>query len=72
MLKIKVWFKDENGEDNEKTLSNLRPRSYMTSWSFEKLMKYIKEELYWNDIEQDSVDVIEFETDYSLQSVVRG
>ena len=72
MLKIKVWFKDENGEDNEETLSNLRPRSYMTSWSFERLMKYIKEELYWKDIKENSVEVIEFESDYSLQSIVRG
>jgi hypothetical protein len=60
MFKIKVYYTDyETKEDGCcTTLKNLKPRRYMCAWSFDKLLKYISEELYWNDIEKDLVDEI--------------
>lgn len=57
MLKIKVWFTDEETgeEDCTCTLRNLRPRRYMCSYSFEQMIKYTAEELYWNNIDVECV-----------------
>lgn len=60
MIKIKVFTKEdvEGGYDGT-LLTHLRPRRYMTGYSFEQLMKYAKEELYWQDIKEE--DVVGFE-----------
>ena len=57
MIKIRIWVK-ENQESYSQELRNLKPRRYMTSWSFEKLLKYIENELYWLDIEKEAVEEI--------------
>ena len=48
MIKIKVFTKEDiEGGYNGTELSYLRPRRYMTGWSFEQLMKYTAEERKW-------------------------
>ena len=60
MIKIRVYTKeDQEGGYNGTELRNLRPRRYMNGWSFEQLLKYIKEELYWEDIREEDVMTIE-------------
>ena len=60
MTQIKVYTKeDTEGCYDGTLLTHLRPRNYMTSYSFEQLMKYAKEELYWADIREE--DVVGFE-----------
>lgn len=57
MIKVYAWTKD-----NEKVEFNLlKPRRYMCGWTFERAMKYIEEELYWQDVPQEDIDVIVFE-----------
>ena len=53
-LTISVWTK-ENENFYKKELRNLRPRYAMLGYSFERLLKYISEELYWEGIAEDSV-----------------
>ena len=60
MIKVRVWYKDENGENSLRELRNLKPRRYMCGWDFKRCLKYIKEELYWADIKEEQVEVIEF------------
>ena len=56
MTKIKVYTKEDMEYGSTGTeLRMLRPRTYMTSYSFEQLMKYTKEELYWADIKEEDV-----------------
>nr|DAE44656.1 MAG TPA: hypothetical protein [Caudoviricetes sp.] len=55
MLTVKIWY---NGNEH-KQLRCLKPRRYMCGWDFERLLKYIKEELYWEDIDSESIEVIE-------------
>ena len=57
MLKIKAWVK-ENQESYSQELRNLRPRRYMCGWDFERLLKYVEDELYWLDINEDDVEEI--------------
>lgn len=57
MLKIKVWVK-ENQQIYSQELRCLRPRRYMCSWDFKKLLKYVEDELYWLDINKDDVEEI--------------
>ena len=57
MLKIKVWVK-ENQESYSQELRNLRPRRYMCGWDSERLLKYVEDELYWLDINEDDVEEI--------------
>lgn len=61
-LKISVWANyEEDEKDDELSLVELpylRPRNYMLSWSFKRLLKYISEELYWQGIPEDNVKVI--------------
>ena len=57
MLKIKVWVK-ENQESYPQELRNLRPRRYMCGWNFERLLKYVEDELYWLDIDEDNIEEI--------------
>lgn len=60
MIQIKVYTKEDIEECYDGTLLRYkRPRRYMTSYSFEQLMKYVKEELYWYDIKEE--DVVAFE-----------
>lgn len=59
MIKIKVWYKDENEEVSAlRVLKNLKPRRYMLGWDFEKLLKYIEKELYWEQIEKETIKEI--------------
>lgn len=60
MIKIKVFTKEDvEGCYDGTILEHLRPRRYMNGYSFEQLMKYAKEELYWADIKEE--DVVGFE-----------
>ena len=76
MLKIKVWYKDyeTNEEGCSKVLRNLKPRRYMCGWNFEQLMDYIKEELTWEDIKEELVEeiVIYNEKEHWQQVITRG
>lgn len=69
MLKIKVIWKDENNDINFDELNHLRPRMYMCGWSFGKLLKYIKDELYWCGIDEKKVDSIQL---YSNDGICYG
>lgn len=71
MLKIKVIWKDENNDINFDELNHLRPRMYMCGWSFEQMIKYTKEELYWKDIDVESVSSFEIvcEKEHWVQSI---
>lgn len=60
-MKLNIWTK----ELQKITLSNLKPRKYMLDWDFERRMKYIKEELYWEDISEEDVEVIEIANEKS-------
>ena len=57
-LTISVWYKDEDGDFYKRELRNLKPRNYMLGYSFERLLKYISNELYWKDIPEESVTSI--------------
>lgn len=57
-LTISVWYKDKDGDFAKRELRNLKPRNYMLDYSFERLLKYISNELYWEDIHEDSVTSI--------------
>ena len=54
-MKLNIWTKDLQ----RITLSNLKPRMYMLDWDFQRRMAYIKKELYWEDINEEDVEVIE-------------
>ena len=60
MTQIKVFTKEdyEGGYDGT-ILSHLRPRRYMTGYSFEELMNYVRKELYWNDIKEEDITCFE-------------
>lgn len=60
MIQVKVYTKEdiENGYDGT-LLNHLRPRRYMTSYSFKEMMKYAREELYWADIKEEDVSGFE-------------
>lgn len=60
-MKLNIWTK----ELQKITLSNLKPRKYMLDWDFERRMNYIKEELYWEDIKEEDVEVIEIANEKS-------
>lgn len=72
MMKIKVWHKNaKTNEEGCRVLRNLKPRRYMTSWSFNQLINYVKEELYWEDIEKDSVvEIVIFNEREQWQQVI--
>lgn len=68
-MKIYVWTKG-----NDKVYLNcLKPRRYMCGWNFDRAMKYIQEELYWNDIEEYDVEIIGFENEkeHWMQNITR-
>ena len=58
-MKICVWY-IENNSTYYHYLRHLKPRCYMCGWSFDKLLKYISNELELEDIEKDSVEAISF------------
>lgn len=66
MLKVKVYYKDENDRTHEKVLNYLKPRRYMCGYSFEQFLKYVKEELYWEDINKE--EVYQFEVENSKEN----
>ena len=72
-MKIRIWVK-ENQESYSQELRNLKPRRYMCGWDFERLLKYIEEELYWEDIEKEAVEeiVIYNEKEHWQQVILRG
>ena len=60
MQQIKVFTKEDIAGCYDGTLLNhLRPRRYMTAYTFEDLLKYARNELYWADIKEE--DVVGFE-----------
>lgn len=60
MNQIKVYTKESiEGGFRGVTLRYKRPRSYMCGYSFKELLKYVKEELYREDIKEE--DVVLFE-----------
>jgi hypothetical protein len=61
MLRLNVWYHDENGDNIKVNLKYLKPRRYMCSWTFERVLKYAREELEWNDINEKDVDAFELE-----------
>ena len=61
MLQVRVWSREREYQENSTTtLRYLRPRLYMSGWSFERVWKYVKEECYWNDIEKQDIICVEF------------
>lgn len=56
MNQIKVFTKEdlEGGYDGT-ILTHLRPRGYMTGYTFKQLLKYAREELYWADIKEEEI-----------------
>lgn len=72
-MRIVIWYDDkENREFNiRKELRGLKPRLYMCGWSFKKMLKYIKEALYWMEIKPEQVDFIEIvnEKEHWLQPI---
>lgn len=60
-MKLNIWTK----ELQKITLTNLKPRKYMLDWDFQRRMAYIKKELYWQDIKEDDVEVIEIANEKS-------
>lgn len=70
MLKIKVWLED--GKDLWcEEIRHKRPNKYMYAWSFKKLLNYIKEELYWQDIDESQITAIVLEDNYSYVEIGR-
>ena len=63
MLKVKVYYKDENNETCKEELNHLKPRQYMCGYSFEQFLKYVKEELYWQGIDKEKVYQFEIYND---------
>ena len=60
MTKIRVTTKEDAEYGYTGTvLTHLRPRRYMTGYSFNQLMDYIREELKCNDINPEEVICIE-------------
>lgn len=74
MLKVKVWYVDENKELGCTDLHNLKPRRYMCGWSFEQMIKYTKEELYWKEIDVECVSSFEIvcEKEHWVQNIHKG
>ena len=58
MLKVEVWYEDENGEVSKECLRYLKPRNYMTGWDFDRMLKYVKEECEWAMIDINKIDCI--------------
>lgn len=54
MIKIIAITNDER----EIEIENKKPRYYMTSWDFKRLLKYVEDELYWEEIKKDEVKTI--------------
>ena len=53
---IKIYaITEENNKYYWTEIHHKRPRAYMTGYTFEQLMKYVKEELYWQDINEEEV-----------------
>ena len=63
MLKIKVCYKDENNETNWEEIRHLKPRRYMCGYTFDQILKYAKEELYWLDINENDIYGFEIYSD---------
>ena len=63
MSKIKICVYVINYSYNGDALIEIKhknPRNYMLSWSFEKLLSYVKEECYWQDININMISCILF------------
>ena len=53
---IKIYaITEENNRYYWTEIHHKRPRAYMTSYTFEQLLNYVKEELYWEDINEEDV-----------------
>lgn len=72
MTKIKIWYQDDNGESCSYEFNHLKPRIYMCGYTFNQLMKYIKNELYWTDIKPEQVtEIIIFNERYQWQQIIK-
>lgn len=63
MSKIKIFVYVMNYDYNGDALIKInhkQPRRYMLSWSFDKLLNYVKEECYWQDINMNMISCILF------------
>ena len=63
MSKIKICVYVMNYDYNGDSLIEIHhkdPRNYMFSWSFEKLLDYVKEECYFQDININMISCIVF------------
>lgn len=69
MLKVNVYYEEE-GEIIKEEVRNLRPRTYMTGWSFEKMVKYIKEECSWQGINVNKIEEIVLQNEREQWQVV--
>ena len=71
-MKIKINYYDNDYQEmTTLTLNNLKPRRYMTSWTWEQLIDYMQEELYFNGIEPNSIDeIIIFSKSEQWQEVI--
>lgn len=63
-IKICVYVKNFDYKGDEMLslieIYHKHPRSYMLSWSFDKLLNYVKEECYWQDIDINKISGILF------------
>ena len=63
-IKICVYVKNFDYKGDEMLslieINHKSPRNYMLSWSFEKLLDYVKEECYWQDININMISCILF------------
>lgn len=66
MLKISYWV-----DTYKTTLRAKKPRSYMLSWSFDRLLKYIKSELEYREIDLKTVSCITIESENWQKSILR-
>ena len=66
MLKISYWV-----DTYKTTLRAKKPRSYMLSWSFDRLLDYIKSELEYREIDLKTVSCITLEGENWQKSILR-
>lgn len=66
MLKISYWV-----DTYKTTLRAKKPRGYMTSWDFDRLLKYIKSELEYREIDLNTVSCITLEGENRQKSILR-
>ena len=66
-MKICVILKDFSQEQ----INHKRPTTRMLDWDFSQLLNYIKEELYWQDINEEDIEAIQLISHSWIKSVAR-